>query len=124
MAHKRSFRLLASGRTVVAWQGNDELGEFAELGLDVDPAAMLLDNDVMCHREAEPGPFPGRFGGEEGIEHLFSHFGRDAGAVIANSDLDCLANISGGRAEHRLKSYVASLDLALGCCIKAVGNQI
>ena len=59
-----------------------------ELGLDIDPAAMLLDDDVVGHREAEPGSFSGRLGGEEGIEHLLPDLGRDAGAVVANADFD------------------------------------
>jgi len=42
---KRSLSLLANN----ARQGDDELGECAGLGLDIDPAAMLLDNDVMSY---------------------------------------------------------------------------
>ena len=42
MGQKRSFRLLTSGSLIAAWQGNDELGEFAEPGLDVDTTTMLL----------------------------------------------------------------------------------
>ena len=52
MAHKQSFRPIGIGSAVVARRGNDKIGKYAGLGLD--PAAMLLDNDVMCHREAEP----------------------------------------------------------------------
>ena len=56
---------------------------------------MLLDDDVMGHREAEPCSFPSRFGREEGIEHLFSHLGRDAGAVVANPDFDSVTEVLG-----------------------------
>src|SRR5262249_16949445 len=94
--------LLTSHRRIVAWQGNDELGEFAELGFDIDPAAMLLDNNVMGHREAEPSTLSSWFGREKRIEHPLSHLGRDTGAVVANSDFDCFAEISGGHAEDRL----------------------
>src|ERR1700738_4454357 len=83
---QQSFRFLAANGAVVARQCNDELSKCAGLSVDIDLAAMLLDNDIMCHRQAEPCPFPGWFGGEEGIEHLRSHFGRDAGAVVANPD--------------------------------------
>ena len=57
---KRSFWLRSSSRTVAARQSDDELGKCAGLGLDIDPSAMLLDDDVMGHREAEPCPFPAR----------------------------------------------------------------
>src|SRR5882757_4072268 len=87
--HKQSFRLLANGRAVFARQGNNELGKCAGLGFDIDPPTVLLDDDVMGHREAETCTLPGRFGGEEGIEHLLSHLGRYAGTVVVNSDFDC-----------------------------------
>src|SRR5215813_7595057 len=83
---RRSFRLLTSGIMIVAWQGNDELREFAEPGFDVDSSAMLLDDDVMGHREAEPRSLSGWLGGEKGIEHLLFHLGRDTAAVVANPD--------------------------------------
>ena len=47
--HEQSFGLRAICIPVPARQGDDELGKHAGLGLDIDPAAMLLDNDVMCH---------------------------------------------------------------------------
>ena len=34
----------ASTSGPVAWQGNDELGEFAELSFDIDPTAMFTRN--------------------------------------------------------------------------------
>jgi len=52
---------------------------------------MLLDNDVVTDRETEAGAFPGGLGREEGIEHLLLHLGWNTSAVIANSDLDSLA---------------------------------
>jgi hypothetical protein len=122
MGHEQSFRVLAVGSAVVARQSDDELGKYAGLGLDVDSAAVLLDNDVMGHREPEPCPFPGRFGGKEGIEHFFFHFGWDAAPVVANSDFDCLAEVPGRGAEDRLKGLVDRFDLAPGCGIEAVGN--
>jgi hypothetical protein len=73
-AHKRSFRLFTGGRAIVAWRGNNELGEFAQLSFDVDPAAMLLYDDVVGHREAEPRPFPGWLGGKV-VGLITSRFG-------------------------------------------------
>jgi hypothetical protein len=109
---------------IVAWKGNDKLGEYTGFRLDVDPTAMLFDNDVMGHRKAEPGPFPGWFGSEKGIEHLLSYLGRDAAAVVANSDFDCVTKVTGGSVEDRFKRLVALFDLAPGRSVEAVGNQI
>lgn len=49
MGHKQSFRPLAGCGAVAARQGNDKLSKCARLCLDVDPAAVLFDNDVMGH---------------------------------------------------------------------------
>jgi hypothetical protein len=38
-------------------EGNDELGVSAWFGLHIDLAAMLLDDDVVGHRETETCPF-------------------------------------------------------------------
>ena len=40
---------LAGGGARLARQGNDELSKYTGLGLDIDPAAVLFDNDVMRH---------------------------------------------------------------------------
>src|SRR5579871_511741 len=124
MGWKRPSRLLIDDGAIAARQCNDELGKCAGFSLDVDPAAMLLDNNVMRHRKAESCSFPGRFGGEEGIEHLLSYFGRNPAAIVANSDFDCPAEVFRRRAEDWLKGFLAGLDLASGCRIEAVGNQI
>ena len=87
---------------MTAWQSNDEFGEFAEPSLDVDPPAMLLDNDVMGHRQAQPCSFPGRFGGEKRIEHFLSDFRRDTSAVVANTDFHAAAEILGAGQDSRL----------------------
>jgi hypothetical protein len=116
--------LRAGGNAVGARQCNDELGKDAGLSLDVDPAAVLLDNDVMGHRESEPRSFPCRLCGEERIEHLFAYFRQDAGAVVANTDFDCLAEVPRGSAEDWFKALVARFDLAPSRGIEAVGNQV
>jgi hypothetical protein len=85
---------------------------------------MLLDDDVMGHRKAQPRSFSGRLGSEEGIEHLFSDAWRDTGAIVANPDFDRLAEVSGGRAERRLEGSVVVLGLAPGRSIEAVGDEI
>ena len=43
----------------------------------------------------EPGALASRLGGEERIEHLVLHLGRNAGAVVANPDFDAVAEVFG-----------------------------
>src|SRR6516164_1379488 len=124
LGQRQSFRFLAADGAVVARQGNGELSECAGLGVDIDAAAMLLDNDIMCHRQAEPCPFPGWFGGEEGIEHLRSHLGRDAGTVVANPDFDRFAEVPGGRTQDRLEGVIIRFGLASYRSIKPIGNKV
>ena len=66
MARKRLFRFRADRIAVTTRQGGDKLGKCAGLGLHVDPAAMLLEDDAMCYRQAKPRAFPGRLSSEEG----------------------------------------------------------
>lgn len=47
---------------------------------------MLLDDDVVTNREAEPGALSSRFRRKERIEYLSLHFGRNTGAVVADTD--------------------------------------
>src|SRR5215468_2032073 len=89
-----------SGKTHVAWQQYDDLGELAGFSLDIDPAAILLDNNVMRHRKPEPRSFTRRLGRKKGFEHLLSHVGRDAGAVVADVYFNSLAKIPGHGAEE------------------------
>ena len=56
---------------------------------------MLFHDDVMADGEAESGPFSGWFGRKEWIEHLVLHLGGNASAVIANPDLDSVAEVLG-----------------------------
>src|SRR5690349_8745450 len=54
-----------AGTIAGARQADDELGELSRLAVDVDAAAVLLDDDVVAHRQPKPGAFAGRLGGEE-----------------------------------------------------------
>src|SRR3954471_11701733 len=83
-SQKQSFELRASRSPVVRRQGNNELRKDAGLGVDIDPAAMLLDYDVMSHREPKACSFSRRFRREKGIEHFFLYVGRDTRSVVAN----------------------------------------
>ena len=60
-------------------------------------AAVLLHDDVVTHRKAESGAFARRLGGEERIEHLVPDLGRNAGAVVADPDLDAVAEVLASR---------------------------
>ena len=84
---------------------------------------MLFHDDVVAHRETKPSAFACRLGRKERIEHLFLYFGRNAGAVIANADLHGIAEIPGGRMEHRLKPW-ANLQLALVRRIESIRDQV
>jgi hypothetical protein len=53
----------------------------------------LFDDDVVTDRETEAGSFTGRLGREEGIEHLFLDFWQNAGAVVANPNLNFITEV-------------------------------
>src|SRR5215831_12655694 len=74
-------------------QNDPDLGEFSGLCLDLDDAGVLLDDDVVADREAETGALPAWLGGEERIEHLVFHLGRDAGAVVADPDFHTITEV-------------------------------
>ena len=53
---------------------------------------MLLDDDVVTDGQAQPRPFTGRLGRKEGIEQLLLRLRRDTGAVVADPNLDAVAD--------------------------------
>src|SRR6202790_3660726 len=65
------------------------------LRLDIDAAAVLFDDDVVAHRQAKPGTFTRGLGREERVEYFVFDLVRDAGAVIANTDLALVSEILG-----------------------------
>src|SRR5271157_3186764 len=84
---------------------------------------MLLDDDVVTEREAKSGALAGRLGGEERIEHLFLHLRRDAGAIVADADLDPVTQTFGRGSKRRLETFSAP-SLALGRGIEAVADEV
>ena len=74
---------------------------------------MLFHDDVVRHRETKAGSFTGWLGREERVEHLFLHFDRDTGAVVANANFDGGSEVLGGGPEGRLKTRFLLLGLAL-----------
>ena len=63
--------------------------------IDLYRPAMLLDDDVVTNGQAQPSPFTGRLGRKEWVEQLLPHLGWYAGAVVANSDFDAVAEVLG-----------------------------
>src|SRR6187397_2644406 len=102
---------LSPRKRALARQDDADLGEGAGLRIDLDRSSMLLDHDVVADGEAEAGAFAGRLGGEEGIEDLLAHVGRNAGAVVADTDLHTIAEAFRCCGQHRLEA-VAVLRLA------------
>ena len=74
---------------------------------------MLLDDDVVTEGKPEARAFTRWLGGEERIEYLFSHIGRHAGAIVANTDLDAVAEAPGPGRKRRLITISACLALRL-----------
>src|SRR5829696_609437 len=72
-------------------ENDSEFREHPGFRINFDCAGMLLDDDIMAEREPETGSFSRRLCGEERIEHLVLNLGRNAGAVVANPDLDFVA---------------------------------
>jgi hypothetical protein len=85
---------------------------------------MLLDDDVVSDGEAEAGALPGRLRREEGIEHFFSCFRRNASAVVANRDLYAIAQVLCRSYESRLIAIAIVLLFALDRRIEAVRDQV
>src|SRR6185437_6192705 len=75
-------------------QDDDELGEAARLSLDVNGAAVLFDDDVVAHGQAETRPLACGLGGEERIEHLVLHVCRDAHAIVADANFHAVGKSS------------------------------
>ena len=85
---------------------------------------MLLDDDVVTNGQAKPSSFTGRFGGEERIEHLFLHLGRNAGAVVANANFDTVAEVLGRGGKGGLIAAPIGFGFTLRRRIEAVGDQV
>src|SRR4029077_7755071 len=92
--------------------------------INSDRAAVLLGHDVIADREAKPRAFAGRLGGEERLEQLVSDLGCNAGAVVADADLDRIAEISRRDLQSGLEFRVVSLLLAFGGGVETVSDQV
>src|SRR6266404_8327517 len=96
-----------------AGQNDPELGEFARLRFDLDRPAMLFNDDAIAQREAKAGSLAGGFCRKERIEHLFLHLGRNAGAVVADSNFDAVTEVFG-------RGNDGGLVACKGCALRLV----
>ena len=84
---------------------------------------MLFNDDIVAQREAEAGSLAGGFCRIERIEHLFLHLGRNAGAVVADSNFDAVAEVFGRGNDGGLVT-ATRVRLALGRRVEAVRDQV
>src|SRR6478735_11685954 len=92
--------------------------------MDLDLSAVLLDDDIVRHRQSKPCSLAGRLRREEGIKHLFLHLGRNADAIVADADLHGAAEVLGLREQRWLETGFAVFRLAPGRRIEAVRDQV
>src|SRR5262245_10719810 len=85
---------------------------------------MLLRDDVVADRQAEPRPFTGWLGREERLEQLGADLGLNACPVVAHSDLDRIAEFARGNRKRWSIVGIGSAQLALPRGVKAVAKQV
>src|SRR5262245_55965168 len=104
-------------------QSDANLGELSGRRIDLNRPAILLDQNVVANGKAKACALPGRLGGEERIDNLYLHVGRNASAVIADRDFNTITKVFGRGRKGGLATAVRFIS-ALGCRIKPVCNQI
>src|SRR5215467_3369786 len=85
---------------------------------------MLLDNNIVTDGQTKSGAFAGRLGREEGIEYLFLHVWRNAGAIVPDCYFDTVTQVSGCGNKSWLIVAVIGFCCPLGRSVKAIGDQI
>ena len=83
----------SSRKRCFARKNNPDFGELAGPRIDLYRPRMLLHDDVVSDGQAKASALASRFCCEEGIEHLFPDLGRNARAVVANPDLNFVAEV-------------------------------
>ena len=78
-------------------ENDSEFSELAGPRIDLYRPRVLLDDDVVTDGKTEPSSFASRLGRKERTEKFFPHFGGYAGAIIAYSDFDLVAEALGRR---------------------------
>ena len=69
-------------------------------------------------------PSPAGLVVKNGLNILLAHLGRDAGAVVADADLDPVAEVLVAALKRRLVVAAVGRGLALGRGIEAVRDQV
>src|SRR5690348_18428367 len=85
----------------LARQSNRELGELADLAIDLYRAAVLLGYNVVADREPQTSAFPGRLGREEWLKQLVPNLRRNPDTVITRPDLHRIAEVPGRHFQYR-----------------------
>ena len=78
---------------LLARQPDRELRVVTQFAVHLDCAAVLLTDNLVANGESESSAFSGRFRSNKRLEQLIPDLWRDAGAVVADPDLDLIAQI-------------------------------
>ena len=89
----------------------------------IDPPCCLTMMSWLMDRP-RPVPSPAGLVVKNGIEDLFLHFRRNAGAIVADPDFDAVAEVLGRGSKGWLVIAAIRFRFALGRCIEAIGDQI
>src|ERR1700682_5046579 len=85
---------------------------------------MLFNYDIVTQRKTETGSLAGGFCRKERIEHLFLYLGRNAGAVVADSNFDAVTEVLGRDREDGLVTASLHFRFALRRRVEAVRHQV
>src|SRR6516165_946989 len=113
-----------SAKRHCARENNSDFGVLTSQRIDLYRSRMLFYDDVVGDRQAKASTLASRFCCEEGVEHLFPYFGRNAEAIVANPDLNLVAKVLCRRRKGRLIAIALVLLFALARGIKAVRYQV
>ena len=84
---------LAGNGSRCSRQNDPDFREFAGLRIDLDRAAMLLDDDVVTNRKTEASSLSGWLSREEGIEHFLFDLWWNTNSVVTDLDLYTVAKV-------------------------------
>src|SRR6185437_5697217 len=105
-------------------QDNLELGKFVWPAVHGQLPSMLLHDDVVAKRQAEPGAFSGGLGSEKRFENLVSYFIVYSGAIVAHANFHLAAQVARTDTQRRLETLVLDGVGAHARGIDAVADQV
>src|SRR5438105_4864107 len=94
-------------------QVHDEVRSVPDLGLDLNMAAVFLD-DAVADAQAQARPLAQRLGGEEGVKNAVPNSRINTVAVVLDVDLDAVLRRPGAN-DH---------PAPLGAGVDGVGHQV